>query len=63
MNWDKLLHRLILALGILFTIRVSLLSLLAAKKIVDLLVIPIDFGVAVGFVYLAWKYLKSREER
>jgi len=61
MNLDKLLHRLILALGIIFTIRVSLLSVLAAKKIVDLLFLPMDLGVAVGFVYLGWKYMKIKE--
>ena len=63
MNLDKLLHRLILALGILLVLQVFFLSVVALKPetIIDLLRCFAEPALTAVFVYLGWKYLKSKE--
>jgi len=63
MNWDKLVHRLILVTGILLVLQVFLLSVVAwnPKTIIDLLRCFVEPAWTALFVFLAWKYLKIKE--
>ena len=65
MNWDRLVHRLILAVGILLVVQVFLLAIIVRnpKTIIDLLKCLVEPAWTAAFVYLGWKYLKEAEEK
>ena len=63
MNLHKLIHRLILVMGVLLILQVFLLSVIAWNPgtIIDLLRCFAEPAWTAVFVYLSWKYLKSKE--